>query len=55
MPFFFAFPIFLVTFANGEYNKTTIFMESIKHLFAQKLLEVKAIKLQPNDPFTWAS
>ena len=30
-------------------------MESIKHLFAQKLLEVKAIKLQPNDPFTWAS
>ena len=30
-------------------------MDSIKKLFAQRLLEVKAIKLQPNDPFTWAS
>ena len=23
--------------------------------FAQKLMDIKAIKLQPNDPFTWAS
>jgi orotate phosphoribosyltransferase len=30
-------------------------MESIKHLFAQKLMDIKAIKLQPNEPFTWAS
>ena len=30
-------------------------METIKHLFAQKLMDIKAIKLQPNDPFTWAS
>lgn len=30
-------------------------MDSIKNVFAEKLLEVKAIKLQPNDPFTWAS
>lgn len=30
-------------------------MDTTKKLFAQKLLEVKAIKLQPNDPFTWAS
>lgn len=30
-------------------------MKSIKDAFAKKLLEVKAIKLQPNDPFTWAS
>ena len=30
-------------------------MNSIKKQFAEKLLEVKAIKLQPNDPFTWAS
>ena len=30
-------------------------METIKKIFAQKLLEVKAVKLQPNDPFTWAS
>ena len=27
----------------------------IKEAFAEKLLAVKAIKLQPNDPFTWAS
>ena len=30
-------------------------MDSIKKIFAQKLLEVKAVKLQPNEPFTWAS
>ena len=30
-------------------------MNSIKKIFAQKLMDIKAIKLQPNDPFTWAS
>ena len=30
-------------------------MNNIKTLFAAKLLEVKAVRLQPNDPFTWAS
>ena len=30
-------------------------MDTIKKIFASRLLEVKAIKLQPNDPFTWAS
>jgi len=30
-------------------------MNSIKKSFAQKLMDIKAIKLQPNDPFTWAS
>ena len=30
-------------------------MEAIKKAFAAKLLAVKAIKLQPNNPFTWAS
>ena len=30
-------------------------MDDIKKIFAAKLLEVKAIKLQPNEPFTWAS
>lgn len=30
-------------------------MDTIKKSFAAKLLDVKAIKLQPNDPFTWAS
>ena len=27
----------------------------IKNQFAQKLMEIQAIKLQPNEPFTWAS
>lgn len=30
-------------------------MDTIKKLFAAKLLDIKAIKLQPNNPFTWAS
>ncbi|KGI59531.1 orotate phosphoribosyltransferase [Prevotella sp. DNF00663] len=30
-------------------------MDSLKKEFASKLLKVKAIKLQPNNPFTWAS
>lgn len=30
-------------------------MSTLKKDFAKKLLDVKAIKLQPNDPFTWAS
>ena len=30
-------------------------MENIKHQFARKLMEIKAIKLQPQEPFTWAS
>ena len=30
-------------------------MSTLKKDFASKLLEVKAIKLQPNNPFTWAS
>lgn len=30
-------------------------MANLKKDFASKLLNVKAIKLQPNDPFTWAS
>src|SRR5574344_227321 len=30
-------------------------MDTIKNIFASKLLDIKAIKLQPNDPFTWAS
>ena len=30
-------------------------MDSIKDLFAAKLLDIKAIKLQPTNPFTWAS
>ncbi len=30
-------------------------MDQLKKVFAEKLLKVKAIKLQPNNPFTWAS
>ncbi len=30
-------------------------MDKLQTQFAAKLLEVKAIKLQPQDPFTWAS
>ena len=30
-------------------------MDTTKTDFAEKLLNIKAIKLQPNDPFTWAS
>lgn len=30
-------------------------MDSIKKTFAAKLLDIKAIKLQPSNPFTWAS
>ena len=30
-------------------------MDTLKKDFASKLLNVKAIKLQPNDPFTWAA
>ena len=30
-------------------------MDTLKKVFASKLLDLKAIKLQPNDPFTWAS
>lgn len=30
-------------------------MEKIDHLLAEKLLKISAIKLQPQNPFTWAS
>ncbi len=30
-------------------------MNSLEKIFAEKLLHVKAIKLQPDNPFTWAS
>jgi orotate phosphoribosyltransferase len=30
-------------------------MDQLKKALAEKLLDIKAIKLQPNDPFTWAS
>ena len=30
-------------------------MDTLKHAFAEKLLKIKAIRLQPNEPFQWAS
>jgi len=30
-------------------------MKNLERLFAEKLLKIKAIKLQPSNPFTWAS
>ena len=30
-------------------------MKALNKLFAEKLLKIKAIKLQPDNPFTWAS
>ena len=30
-------------------------MKTLEAIFADKLLKVKAIKLQPTNPFTWAS
>ena len=30
-------------------------MDAIKKQFAQKLMDIEAIKLQPKEPFTWAS
>ena len=30
-------------------------MNTLETIFAAKLLDVKAIKLQPENPFTWAS
>ena len=36
-------------------NKNNTDMDTLKKAFASKLLKIKAIKLQPNNPFTWAS
>ncbi len=30
-------------------------MQQVKKLTAEKLLEIKAVRLQPSDPFTWSS
>ena len=30
-------------------------MKALERLFAEKLLKVKAVKIQPSNPFTWAS
>lgn len=51
---------------NGEWGNFRIFapkylstkklnMNNLEIIFAEKLLKIKAIKLQPDNPFTWAS
>lgn len=41
--------------SNTITSITYTIMDTIKKDFASKLLEIKAIKLQPQNPFTWAS
>ena len=50
-----AFFAYICIVIEYKHFKTIITMSTLKKIFASKLLEVKAIKLQPNDPFTWAS
>ena len=52
--YFTRLPDFFVVYLQKIFKSIEI-MESIKDAFAKKLLDIKAIKLQPNDPFTWAS
>lgn len=40
---------------NSIITKNEIIMDLLKKEFASKLMKVKAIKLQPENPFTWAS
>lgn len=46
--------IFARHIINNSYTQKSL-METLEKLFAEKLLKVKAIKLQPANPFTWAS
>lgn len=40
---------------KNNYNNITFTMSTLEKIFAEKLLNIKAIKLQPENPFTWAS
>ena len=42
-------------FCARRTNDTSSHMKQLEKIFAAKLLKVKAIKLQPTNPFTWAS
>ena len=44
------FSLFIQTLSNPILN-----MKQLEHLLAERLLKVSAIKLQPDNPFTWAS
>ena len=51
---FLAFSLGLHYLCSDLFSNTT-FMKTLEKIFAAKLLNIKAIKLQPNNPFTWAS
>ena len=51
-------PFFVISnpfFIFAKKYQISIIMGTLEKLFAEKLLKVKAIKLQPSNPFTWAS
>ena len=53
---FFSFCILLTySYLCTRKDFTKDIMDEIKKLFAKKLMDIKAIKLQPDEPFTWAS
>ena len=45
----------LSLFLHPYILRTNRYMKTLEKLFAEKLLKIKAIKLQPANPFTWAS
>lgn len=49
--------LYFCTAIENTTTNTTIFdtMKQLEDLVAEKLLQVKAVKLQPNNPFVWAS
>jgi len=42
-------------FNNYQYQNILLSMETVEKILAKKLLNIKAVKLQPANPFTWAS
>lgn len=53
MAYNFALTLFLRNFANRNQNNIT--MKQVAHMLAEKLLKINAVKLQPANPFVWAS
>ncbi len=47
--------ISLTFFIFAKHLISGFIMKTLEKLFAEKLLKIKAIKLQPANPFTWAS
>ena len=52
---YFAVKSILFSYLCKVIYKLVTDMETLEKIFAAKLLKVKAIKLQPTNPFTWAS